>query len=252
MKEDNVRGEDFQESTKYIRGKPLPGRMIQSGEPDAFKIYKSCIGVIKLPEPDREGGNSLRSVLNRRRTRRKFSSMPLTLPELSNLLWCHQGLNLNRVGIPLRTAPSAGALFPTETYIIVNNVEGLQRGLYHYLVREHSLEFLKEENLAEEAAGVAADQKFVRNAAVLFVFTSVITRCSRKYLDRAYRFIYLDAGHIGENLHLAATDMNLGACPIAAFYDEEIDKLIGVDGKEETAIYMYAVGNLQGTPFLKL
>jgi SagB-type dehydrogenase family enzyme len=141
-----------------------------------------------------------------------------------------------------RTVPSAGGLYPIEVYPIINNVEDLERGIYHYNIPEHSLEFLKEGDVRNEIAKACLDQQIAFKSAVNFVWTAVIERSKWKYLQRCYRYIYLDAGHIGQNFYLIAEALGLGACTIGAIYDDEINNLLGLDGISETSIYVGVVG----------
>ncbi|MHA2062004.1 MAG: SagB/ThcOx family dehydrogenase, partial [Candidatus Sifarchaeia archaeon] len=146
----------------------------------------------------------------------------------------------------LRTAPSAGALYPCETYLCVRLVADLEPGIYHFRPHYFDLELLKEGDYSEEFSLAALNQKMVRSAHVTFVWTAVVERSKWKYLQRAYRYIYLDAGHIGQNLYLAAEALQLGCCTIGAIFDEEANKLIDdVDGINETVVYMATVGILK-------
>jgi SagB-type dehydrogenase family enzyme len=142
----------------------------------------------------------------------------------------------------LRTAPSAGALYPVETYLVVNAVEGIDPGVYHYNVEKHALDQLKAGDFGVDIARAALDQDVAHRANIVFVWTAIFGRCKWKYRQRAYRYIYLDAGHIAQNVALAAVALGLGSCQIAALYDEEANALLGVDGIEESTIYMTTVG----------
>jgi SagB-type dehydrogenase family enzyme len=145
-------------------------------------------------------------------------------------------------GHAFRAAPSAGALYPIETYVSVQMIEGLEPGLFHYGVREHELEQLRAGDFREAIAEAALDQAFLAEAAVVFAWTAVFGRSKWKYGERAYRYIYLDAGHIAQNLALAAVALGLGSCQVAALYDDEVNAVLGLDGKEESIVYMTAVG----------
>lgn len=142
----------------------------------------------------------------------------------------------------LRSAPSAGALYPVETYLSVQAVEGIDPGIYHYGVREHELELLRAGDYRDAVAAAALDQGFLSEAAVVFAWTALFARSKWKYKERAYRYVYLDAGHIAQSAALAAASLGLGTCQIAALYDDEVNSLLGVDGKEESIIYMTALG----------
>jgi SagB-type dehydrogenase family enzyme len=142
----------------------------------------------------------------------------------------------------LRSVPSAGALYPVETYLSVQMVEAIEAGIYHYSVREHELELLRTGDFQAAVSEAALDQGFLAEAAVVFAWTAVFARSKWKYKERAYRYVYLDAGHIAQNVALAAVALGLGSCQIAALYDDEVNVILGVDGKEESIIYMTALG----------
>jgi SagB-type dehydrogenase family enzyme len=125
---------------------------------------------------------------------------------------------------------------------VVNNVTGMERGIYHYDVREHRLELIREGKVRDEAARAARDQEMLASAGVVFLWTAIFARSAWKYGERAYRYVYLDAGHIAQNVALAAVALGLGTCQIAAFYDNEVNALVGVDGVEESTVYMSSVG----------
>ena len=125
---------------------------------------------------------------------------------------------------------------------MVNRVESLDPGIYFLDVAGFSLEKRKEGDFSLSIGRAALEQELARTAAVVFVWVAVIERSRQKYRQRAYRYIYLDCGHIAQNLYLAATAMNLGCCGIAAFFDDEVNDLVGVDGQEETSIYLATVG----------
>jgi SagB-type dehydrogenase family enzyme len=148
-------------------------------------------------------------------------------------------------GYALRTAPSAGALYPIETYVIVHAVETIAPGIYHYDVRAHALEQIKTGDFRLAVAQAALDQDMAYEAGLVFVWTALFQRSKWKYGQRAYRYVYLDAGHIAQNVALAAVALGLGSCQIGALYDDEVNALLGVDGKTESTIYMTVVGNLR-------
>lgn len=234
-------GGAYQKETMYHRGR-MPGGMLDwSGKPETYKVYPDS-ETFTLPVPGTGGGMSLGEALSSRRSVREFSPEPVTLEQLSFLLWASNGVQRKVQGYEFRTAPSAGALYPIETYVVVNRVERMGKGLYHYAIREHMLEELRKGDLSVEVAMAALDQEVCYHASAVFVFSAVFERSRWKYRQRAYRYIYLDAGHIGENLYLAATAEGLGACGIGALYDDELNDLLGVDGAGESAIYMAAVG----------
>jgi len=241
-------GDRFQLETKYQRGK-LPRHFLdRDNKPKLYKDYENPIDVISIPEPDFNNEAKLMEILASRRSRRNYDlQKPLDLKVLSTLLWATQGatekLDTQFGHLFLRTAPSAGALYPIETYLNVRLVAGLEPGIYHFRPHYFDLELLKKGDYSEEFSLAALNQKMVRSAQVTFVWTAVVERSKWKYLQRAYRYIYLDCGHIGQNLYLAAEALQLGCCTIGAIFDEEANKLIDdVDGINETVVYMATVG----------
>jgi SagB-type dehydrogenase family enzyme len=181
-------------------------------------------------------------VLRQRRSVRRFLDEPLREGELSLLLWAAQGVTQSGRGLSLRTAPSAGALYPVETYLVIHAVEGIDSGVYHYAVEEHALEQLKTGDFRMQTARAALDQEIAYRANVVFIWTALFERSKWKYRQRAYRYVYLDAGHIAQNVALGAVALELGSCQVAALYDEEANALLGVDGIEESPVYMTVVG----------
>jgi SagB-type dehydrogenase family enzyme len=240
MKKDGI-GDTFQQETKYRRGHLPGGGLDWATRPETYKRYPSASKIAPSP-PQTEDGAPIWDVLRRRRSERRYQDAPLQEAELSQLLWASQGITQVRQGYGLRTAPSAGALYPVETYVVVNAVEGIEPGVYHYAVENHELEQLKTGDFRARVARAALDQGVAAQADVVFVWTGVFGRSKWKYKQRAYRYVYLDAGHIAENLALAAVALGLGSCQIAALYDEEANELLGVDGVEESTIYMTTVG----------
>ncbi|MCX7974652.1 MAG: SagB/ThcOx family dehydrogenase [Candidatus Aminicenantes bacterium] len=233
-------GRLFQEKTKYRRGQ-LSGLSRTEKWPGRYKRYPQAPR-LSLPSPAPFEKTSLWECLSRRRSVRQFSSQPLSLETLSLLLWACQGITAREFGFELRAAPSAGALYPIETYLSVHQVKDLEPGIYHYDVSAHALEKIKSGHFGQALARAALDQSFVAEAAVVFIWTALFARSTWKYRQRAYRYIYLDAGHLAENLALAAVACKLGSCQIGAFYDEEVNALLGLDGREESTIYLSAVG----------
>ncbi|MBN2357352.1 SagB/ThcOx family dehydrogenase [candidate division KSB1 bacterium] len=234
-------GERFQQETKYNRRDLGRYAIDWSNQPDIYKEYPQAPKVA-LKVPILEGGRPIWQVLRERRSVRRFKGGAVTKAELSQLLWAAQGISHSAGGYQFRTAPSAGALYPIETYLAVHRVQGVDAGLYHYAVRLHALEQLRMGDYRQAAAQAALDQRMAHDAGLIFLWTAIFQRSVWKYRQRAYRYVYLDAGHIAQNVALAATALGLGSCQIAALYDEEANVLLGVDGEEESVIYMTVVG----------
>jgi len=219
----------------------LGGSLDWSSKPYLYKNYQSAKR-IALPPAVSDSSVPLIEIIRKRKSVRSFSSKPLRLVDLSFLLWACTGIQRSENGYDFRTVPSAGALYPIETYIVVNNVGDLSKGLYHYDIEEHSLEELRTGSIGERLSYAALEQNMCAKAPVVFIWTAIFERSKWKYRQRAYRYVYLDAGHIAQNLALSATGIGLGSCQVGAFYDDEVNKIVGVDGTEESTIYLSVVG----------
>jgi SagB-type dehydrogenase family enzyme len=163
--------------------------------------------------------------------------------DLAFLLWASTGIQRIEHGYEFRTVPSAGALYPIETYIAANNVEELKEGIYHYNIENHLLEEIKLGNFGGDLAHAALGQKMCATASVVFIWTAIFGRSKWKYSQRTYRYIYLDAGHIAQNLALAAANISCGSCHVGAFFDDEINSIVDVDGTNESSICLSVVGH---------
>jgi SagB-type dehydrogenase family enzyme len=200
--------------------------------------------VIRLPEPATAGGPPLWQVVADRRSVRAYRDAAMPLAALSQLLWSTHGATGLAGRRRLRTAPSAGACYPIDAYVVANNVGGLERGLYRYLADDHALMLMRKGDVGSEVARAAGGQAMCRNGAVTILWTAVVPRTTGRYGERGHRYIYLDAGHVGQNTYLAATALGYGCCTIGAFDDEAMNAVLGVEGKIETAVYGAAVGPL--------
>jgi len=240
VKETNF-GDIFQQNTKYTRNHLPGGRLDWANKPDALKAYPAAPR-FALSNPKTTDGPAIWEVLNQRRSVRRFADAPLREQELSQLLWATQGVTQVAHSVLFRTAPSAGALYPIETYVVVHSVETIDPGIYHYAVGDHELEQIRRGDFRADIARAALDQGFAHSAGLVLVWTAILPRSKWKYKQRAYRYVYLDAGHIAQNAALAAVSLGLGSCQIGALYDNEANALLEVDGMEETTVYMTAVG----------
>ena len=193
--------------------------------------------------PDRADGRATASVIARRRSTRDFSQQPMTVDELSRVLALTGGITSGLHGNARRAAPSSGALYPIELYALVHRVDGVAPGVYHYAYEPHALELVRAGDVRQPVIDQGLGQTFLGEAGVVIVLTQILQRMRPKYQDRSYRYGLLEAGHVGENAYLAATSMGLGACGVGAFLDDDLNRLLGVDGAEEAAVYLVAVGH---------
>ncbi len=205
--------------------------------------------VLPAPETFTLGMAPLLELIRQRQSRRKYTEEALTLEELAFLLWATQGVRkIFRDNVALfRTVPSAGARHPFETYLVISRVNGVEPGLYRYLSLEHALVFVRaEDTLPEQAAKACFNQDFVAQAAVTFFWTAVPYRTEWRYSVVSPKLVALDAGHVCQNLYLAAGAIGAGTCAIAAYDQKLSDALLDVDGKDEFVVYIAPVGKVPG------
>jgi SagB-type dehydrogenase family enzyme len=190
------------------------------------------------------GRMDLSAAIGNRESRRSYRAEPMTLEELSFLLWATQGIKrILDPGHALRTVPSAGCRHAFETYLCVLNVRGLDPGLYRYLPVEHQLLFeFTEENLNLRIVQAVLGQPYPGKAAVTFVWTAIPYRMEWRYGLAAHKVIAIDAGHVCQNLYLACEAIGAGTCAIAAYDQEGMDKLLRIDGDDESTVYLASVG----------
>ena len=205
-----------------------------------YKSYPDAPHV-SLPAPGDARGLTLEDAIRQRRSIRAYDAAPMTLDALSRLLFHADSINAERGGTRLRAAPSAGALYPIETYVIAHRVDDLEPGLYHYAVQDHTFARLHTGNLRNEIVCAGLMQGFLGEANIVLVLTAMFQRPRWKYRERTYRYAMLEAGHIGQNVYLAAASMGMGACAVGAFNDDAVNALVGVDGINEAALYLLAV-----------
>jgi SagB-type dehydrogenase family enzyme len=218
-------------------------------KPPVEKTYNKKDKIIDLSsfeEFNNLGNVNLTNVILNRRSRRSFTDSPLTLKELSFLLWSTQGVKkyIPEKEVVFRTVPSAGACHPFETYLIINNVEKLEKGIYRYLSLTHKLLLIKTGDFSKEVIAATLGQQFIGKSAVVFVWAAIPYRTEWKYAQESYKAIALDAGHVCQNLYLSAEAINCGSCAVAAYDQEKMDKLIGLDGIDEFVVYLAPVGKI--------
>ncbi len=186
------------------------------------------------------------SAIQNRKSHRHFLPEPLTLEELSFLLWATQGIRKKLdAGTAYRTVPSAGCRHALETYLCVLNVHELDTGIYRYLPLEHQLLFeFPEEELSEKIVTAALGQPFFGKAPVTFIWTAIPYRMEWRYDIAAHKVIAVDAGHVCQNLYLATSAIGAGTCAVAAYHQDLMDRLLRIDGKDEFTIYLAPVGKV--------
>jgi len=191
-----------------------------------------------LPQPRFKGGISVEEALKQRRSIRKFSESPLTLFEVSQILWSAQGTTYNN---RYRTAPSAGALYPLELFLVVGKVQNLKPGVYKYLPVTHQLALIGKEDKRPEMADAALDQSWVRKNAAVMVFSAVEERTTMKYGSRGIRYVHIEVGHAAQNVFLQVQSLGLGAAVVGAFDDEQTRKILNLQ-KDHHILYLMPIG----------
>jgi len=191
---------------------------------------------IKLQKPKEKGLTSLEETLNKRKSVRDYKRGPLSLEQVSQLLWAASGRNLYR-----RTAPSAGATYPLEIYIVVGEVEGLEPGIYHYSSSRNSLEMIKEQDVRDRLSRAALGQEMIEEAPVNIIIAADYSKTTGHYGQRGIRYVHMEVGHVGQNVSLQAIALSLGTVMIGAFEDKEVKEVLGI---KEEPLYIIPVGKI--------
>ncbi len=236
----------------------IPTEMIAAGNYTQTEILAMARGYkryrlapqIKLTEKESllPSDRKFDEVVDSRRSVRSFNNdEELSLNELSKLLYQSYGITgemkrPDEGSIPLRAAPSGGALYPAEIYLGIRHVSGVEPGIYHYNVPDHALELLFPGDPTEKLYNVCCQQEYTKEASVVFLISGVLQRTKRKYGERGYRYVFLDVGHLGQNIYLSCTALNLAVMTTCGFFDDEANKLLRIDGIDETTLYVAFVG----------
>lgn len=184
---------------------------------------------LELPTPSATGEMAVEEALRRRRSTRSFVRSPLTLEEISQLLWAAQGITAEDGG---RTAPSAGALYPLEIYLVATEVTALEAGVYRHLIEPHRLHLLAAGDVRSRLTAAAWDQHWMDRAPAALVVTGVVERTAKEYGSRARRYVLMEVGAVTENVHLQATAIGLSTTFVGAFDDAKVTRLLGLRAGE--------------------
>ena len=239
MLKPNWREYDFEQSDGSKGVKPLP--LQKPFSPDA-----KFIELIKFGETSC-GNALLPKIIADRHSTRKYSDGCLSLEELSYLLWTTQGLKVihsEEWGSAEKVVPSAGMVHCIETYLYIDRADGIKKGVYRYLPKEQRIiEVNMSDDCAQKLNSAMKEQVF--GAAVVFLWAAVPYKMEWCYMQVAHKMIAIEAGHICQNLYLAAESINCGCCAISAYHQDEIDNLLGLDGEDEFVIYTATVGKYE-------
>lgn len=205
-------------------------------------ISQRAMGVVKLPNPETAGAVSVEEAIMRRRSIRSYTDEPLSLQDISQLMWAAQGITDPQRRF--RAAPSAGATYPLEVYVVVGTVgvTGLASGVYRYDPFDHSLENILEGDLRSSLADAALGQRWVREAPVNIVIAAIYERTTGRYGERGIRYVHMEAGHVAQNLYLQATARGLGMVVVGAFEDDRVQKLLHLPA-DQRPLYIIPVGH---------
>ncbi len=205
-----------------------------------YKTYENVPKVKLLSKQETEMTSVLTDVIVSRKSSSKFSgTKKISLKELSTII--NFSIALRKETGDYRVHPSGGGRYPLEYYFLIQNSEELKTGVYHYNVRDHSLEYIKEIS-KEEIPKITKKYEWVTNAAVVMFVTSIFDRNIRKYGERGYRYILLEAGHVGQNVYLANTALGLTVRAVAGTNDLKVEDIIGIDGVNESLVYSLVFG----------
>ncbi len=197
--------------------------------------------VVTLPSPDHAGNLPVEAALAARRSVRAYSEGPLHIDEISQLLWSAAGISCEETGY--RTAPSAGATFPLELYLVVGDVVSLSSGLYHYETEGHRLRKVSSGDLRTDLYAAALQQAPIRDAPALLILSAVYERTTRRYGQRGVQYVHMEAGHAAQNVYLQAVSLGLGTVVIGAFDEERVLTIMGTSS-DETPLYIMPIGRL--------
>jgi len=201
---------------------------------------------IMLPVPNIIGEMSVEEALESRRSRRNFNEDPITLEQLSQILWAAYGVTSPRSepGLRggLRTAPSAGALYPLEIYVVAGNVEGLEPGVYRYIADGHKLIMTLEGDVRNELREAALGQRMVSEAPISIFYSAVFERTTGRYGERGRKYVYIEVGHSAQNVYLQVNALGLGTCAIGAFADDMVRDILNLPSHEEP-LYLMPIGH---------
>ncbi len=193
---------------------------------------------IPLPQPDKKGKVSIEEVLSKRRSIRNYLNEPIKLSEITQLLWAAQGITAND---GRRASPSAGATYPIEIYLANGSVIGLNKGLYKYIPEKHSLQLIYEKDLFFEICKSTYQIELLKRSAGLFIITAIPEKTTSVYAERGFRYIYMEAGHIGENIALQGVSLGIGTVMIGAFDDHKLSEILKLN-KGEIPLYIIPIG----------
>lgn len=239
----------------FLAATVFPRSVVVDGSAGQNASQTSKADLMQLSNPRYDSGTSVEKALNSRRSVRSYSDEPLSLSDISQILWAAQGITKRTDAPPskwnpkyewqggYRTAPSAGALYAMEVYILAGKVNGLSNGVYKYIPKTHSLKKVFSEDKRTEIYKVALQQSSIKDAAAVLIMAGVYERTSYKYGDRAERYVHMEAGFVGENVYLQAVALGIGTVMVGAFQDEGVRKVLDLP-KDEFPLALMPLGKI--------
>ncbi len=219
---------------------PVNSNIAAANEKHAKVLHNMVDNMMQLPEVVVDGQMSLEKAMSLRRSIRTYADEPLSLSDLSQLLWSAQGITNER---GFRTAPSAGATFPLEMFVVANRVEGLSKGIYHYLPFDHELELIRTDDVLEPLFRACLSQSMILEAGATLVFAAVFERTTARYGNRGERYVFNEIGHASQNVHLQSAALDLGTVVIGAYRDDDVEDILQL-GDQYRVLYLMPVGKL--------
>ena len=232
---------NFSQIAILIVGIFIAGNFFCQDNPEKTEMQKTESDIIQLPTPNFKSNTSIEEALQKRRSVRDYSNEPLSLPEVSQILWAAQGITDKTYG--LRTSPSAGALYPLEVYLVAANVRDLPAGIYKYYLQDHSIKKISEGDKRTAISNAALRQDAIENSSAMIIITAIYERTSVKYGKRGERYINMEVGHVGQNIYLQAVSLGLGTVMIGAFDDEALKKALNLPANE-FPLALYPLGKI--------
>jgi len=240
-------GASFHRLTKQPMGGP-PGWTSGRGLPIGHKEVAGVAAPVTLPGPQTSSGPPLWDTVRARASRRVYQRKEIELSVIAQLLWAGQGIRNEASDARRRTTPSAGGRYPIETYLSAHTVKGVDAGLYYCAPDGHSLVPIRLGDFRSQIAVAAHGQRMCANAAAVFIWTAVVERSTPLCGQRAYRYFYIEVGHIAQNVALAAVALGLGSCQIGGFCDDALNDLLHLDERQEPVLYLTAIGVPRQSP----
>jgi len=231
----------FHQSSIFIAGIFLTTNFFCQENRERTAMQKQEADIVQLPAPKLQSETSVEEALNNRRSIRNYTKEPLLLAEVSQILWAAQGITEKSYG--LKTAPSAGALYPLEVYLVAANVKDISEGIYKYNPRNHSIEKIESGDKRMEISNASLKQEAIEECSALVIITAIYERTSVKYGDRSERYVHMEVGHAGQNIYLQAVSLGIGTVMMGAFQDEALKKVLKLP-TNEFPLAIYPLGKI--------